>query len=223
MSTDSPPKWGPESLQEFRVSELVPGESCYPWDTTPLEYLDFCEEELRENSVRTRINAVAHAKRAIHSHIDFLLHNCGRCLREADFPTKLDLLRRLGIVAPGILAKYNRLRNLIEHEYEAPTYDQAREVVDVAQLFLEATRCYTRPLPRFVVLLANSGSSACTIQCGWDEGEISIVASGTDWPVSGASIIDAKHDAELWIRWVAWILKLMQDSEDPYAHCEDGI
>src|SRR6266481_3644076 len=105
------------SLDGMELAALDPGSACYPWEITPRDYLRFARDEIQSVNVRSLINAIGHAKRAIHAHVDFLLHNCGRCLTDTNFPAKLSLLKDLGIVAPEMLTKYNRLRNLLEHEY----------------------------------------------------------------------------------------------------------
>src|SRR4051812_42284625 len=89
------------------IDTINPGLGCYPWDITPRQYLQFAAEELTAITSRSLINAIGHAKRAIHAHVDFLLYNCGRCQRDCNFPKKLQLLQDLGIIAPTLLNKYN--------------------------------------------------------------------------------------------------------------------
>jgi len=221
MTTQCSEKWRPEVLEKLELADLQMGFTCYPWETTPSEYLQFAREDMGSDCVRSRINAIGHAKRAIHSHVEFLLYNCGRCLRRSSFPEKLDLLRKLGIIAPSILTKYNNLRNIIEHEYHTPTQKEAKEVIDVAGLFLEATRCYVRPLPDALVFSTPDKSSACTIDCRWDEGQIILVGSGPAIGAAGAYVVEAESDSELWLEWVARVLRVIQDVDNPYVRCED--
>ena len=221
MSKPTRPKWDPSVLKGLNLVQLNPGTTCYPWDITPLAYLEFAREEMTHDGSRSGINAVSHSKRAIHAHVDFLLHNCGRFLRDANFPTKLELLHRLGIVAPTILTKYNRIRNLMEHEYTAPSKEQVEEVADVAELFLKATLNYTRLLPASLVFLPADGQGALTMDCSWDDKQITIVASGERMPAWGACVIDS-GDGDLWLAWVAQILTVMQDRDNFYKRCKDA-
>jgi hypothetical protein len=213
-------KCDPSILKGLTLVRVGPGATCYPWDITPPEYLEYARQELKGNDGRSRINAIGHGKRAIHAHVDFLLHNCGRFLRKADFHIKLELLQRLGIVAPSILGKYNRLRNVMEHEYIAPLQEEAEEVVDVAELFLSATLRYTRPLPNTLTFLPHTGQGAVTVECDWDEKEIDIVSSVDSISLCGRCVIGAE-DGDLWLSWVAQILAEMQDAQNPYRRCKD--
>ena len=216
----------PEFLTEFNTVALQQGEGCYPWPTTPLEYVRFAEQDIADGGRRGLVNAISNAKRAIHAHVDFLLHNCGRCLKRSNFPEKLSLLNRLGIIAPSLLEKYNQLRNVIEHEYAQPSREEAQEVIDIACLFLEATRSYTRPLPSLLHLSGHAEEiSHCVIQCEWDDQAI-IVSLFTDESSdeSGQTFqISAAENDALWQQWVATILKITRDAEGPYIRCVEPI
>ena len=211
----------PTFLDQCEWIDAQEGFVCYPWEVTPREYLQFASADLAEGQQRSRINAIGNAKRAIHSHVDFLLHNCGRCLRQANFPTKLQTLQKLGVVAPSLLNKYNRLRNLMEHEYVCPTQEQASEVVDVATLFIEATRSYTRPLPSSMLLRTRDGKQVCKIECNWDERLLVIMADPVPADSCGACVIMADTKLDLWTQWVSKIMQFLQDSSDPYVKCEN--
>ena len=221
MAHSGETKRDPTFLDGLTLVHHDPGFTCYPWDVTPTEYLAFAREELRHEDPRSCINVISHAKRAIHAQVDFLLYNCGRCLRSAAFPVKLELLELLGIVAPSILGKYNRLRNLMEHEYVTPSHEQAEDVADIAELFLKATLWYGRPLPTNLTFLPPDERGACTIECDWDERQIVVVSSIEGISQFGVCSIDAEGDPDLWMAWVAKILRLMQEKEDPYTKCKD--
>lgn len=208
-----------EILNGMALVGIQPGAGCYPWEITPRQYLEYAARELAsEASTRAAINAFSHAKKAIHAHVDFLLHNCGRCLRSESFPEKLERLRKIGVIAPEILVKYNRLRNLLEHEYIAPTTDAASELIDVATLFLEATRTYTRPLPQILVYKSPDGKRECSIVLTLGSLALSIISTGTTPGTSGTWGIDAA-DQDVWQMWVSRIMKDMQIREDPYVRC----
>ena len=45
------------------------------------------------------------------------------------FPKKIEALTRLGILAPRILNKINRTRNLLEHEFTKPNDEQVSDFI----------------------------------------------------------------------------------------------
>ena len=75
--------------------------------------------------MRSPINAVANAKRAIHLCIDaFLRIYClGKWASRKPFPVVLGLLSDLGAFPTRLVHSLNRRRNLIEHEYEQASPD----------------------------------------------------------------------------------------------------
>jgi len=93
--------------------------------------------------LKSWINALGNAKRAIECRIDTLLYNY--CLHKKSekegwfFPKKIEVLRELGIAAPNILKKINKKRNELEHQYVKPTKGDVEDAIDVAELFLNAT------------------------------------------------------------------------------------
>lgn len=85
------------------------------------------------------VNALSNAKRAIDCQVTNILHGFGISIPK-QFPTKLEKIASLGLVAPRIVKKIIRLRNLLEHEFHNPQLTEVDDAVDVATLFLEATR-----------------------------------------------------------------------------------
>jgi hypothetical protein len=210
----------PSVLDGLVLQDMEAGYGCYPWEITPRQYLEYARQELEAITPRSLINAIGHAKRAIHAHVDFLLHNCGRCLRDTNFPDKLRLLKDLGIIAPNLLTKYNKLRNLLEHEYVSPSEGDALELMDVAELFLEATRCYTKPLPSGIALVGpGDANHVCVITCMWDQPRIVVTNVNSCGQWDGTWDI-SKDDGNAWMAWVSRILRLMQDADDPYVRCQ---
>lgn len=61
-----------------------------------------------------------------------------------NFPDKIKKLNTLGVTAPSILNKVNRIRNKIEHEHKQPTKSEVLEAIDIAELFYYATNRFTR-------------------------------------------------------------------------------
>lgn len=85
-------------------------------------------------------HALSDAKRAIHSQIDQALLALGYSLDGKEMKWKLNLMARCGFVAPRIMKRVSDARNLLEHEYRAPTRRQVEESLDIAALFIGATR-----------------------------------------------------------------------------------
>jgi hypothetical protein len=104
----------------------------------PKDYLDFARKDLAQRSSSGAINAVANAKRAIHLSIESFLQVY--CLQKVvvrkPFPVVLELLSELGAFPVRLVNSLNRRRNLIEHEYEQPSHEEAHDLVEIAELFV---------------------------------------------------------------------------------------
>lgn len=107
------------------------------------DFLGFAKKDSEGQGLRSRINALGNAKRAIECRVDTILYNfCLQKKREKEhwnFPDKIEVLRKLGIVAPDILRKITNKRNLLEHQYIKPTRENINDAIGVAELFLNAT------------------------------------------------------------------------------------
>jgi len=107
------------------------------------DFLKFALKDSKGGDLRSRVNALGNVKRAIECRVDSLLYN--HCLHEKSekerwfFPKKIEVIRKLGIVAPDILKKINKKRNELEHRYIKPTEDEVNDALGVAELFLTAT------------------------------------------------------------------------------------
>jgi hypothetical protein len=107
----------------------------YSTPVTPPQYLAFAEKDLRSSGPRGFVNALTNAKRAIDCSIFNLLSGIG--LPEPyGFPSRLDLLQSLGLVAPRVIKKIVQLRNLLEHEYYLPKRAETEDALDIASLFV---------------------------------------------------------------------------------------
>ena len=78
------------------------------------------------------------------------------------------LIARCGFAAPRILKRVNDARNLLEHEYVHPTPETTEEALDIATLFVNATRRHFQMfMGEFHVgnggerIAANRGPSLC--------------------------------------------------------------
>jgi len=113
-------------------------------DHGPLRPRDFLEFALQESQTltdaRTRCNCLNNCKRAIDSQVDRLISSLGflpLARREHwKVPKKLEFISQIGVVAPRILKRVNRMRNRLEHEFEAPSTSEVQDALDVATLFV---------------------------------------------------------------------------------------
>jgi hypothetical protein len=111
-------------------------------EVTAEQYLQFAARDLEDESERGAVNGIGNAKRALHQAVDALLHAYGLLVRNrrASFPQKLELINEAGLFSLAILNTLNLERNAVEHEYRVPTHPRVQEVIDVARLWLLATR-----------------------------------------------------------------------------------
>jgi hypothetical protein len=105
----------------------------------PPQYLQFAEADLLVGGSHGHVNALSNAKRAIDCQVTNILQGFGLSIPK-QFPAKLEKISALDLVAPRIVKKIVRLRNLLEHEFHDPNVSEVEDAVDVATLFIEATR-----------------------------------------------------------------------------------
>lgn len=146
-------------VQGFSVAELSsPGEWIYSWSgiatrDKPLsaeQYLKYAEIDLLDGgSDRHLINALTNAKRALHMRMEDMSVGFGfdNWSGQRSFPKMVEYLTRIGVAAPRILNKLNRLRNQVEHEYLVPDRGEVETFIDVTILFLASTQRWIGRLP----------------------------------------------------------------------------
>jgi len=114
-----------------------------PFEIKPEKFLSFAKSDLKQKLKRGSINALSNVKRAIDCQLDSLLIVLGfykKAKKENwNFPYKLEFLNKIGIIAPSILRKINKQRNLLEHEYRFPKKEEVEDAIDITDLFLTAT------------------------------------------------------------------------------------
>lgn len=119
----------------------------YPeFDLMPFDFLEFAEEELKKSDTASRINCVAHLKRAIDCELDtfFCVLNLRGIIqkRNLKFEKKTDLVRAMGLVSPRSLTKLNQIRNKLEHEYAAPDLADLELYFDLCTAFVSVIEGY---------------------------------------------------------------------------------
>lgn len=116
------------------------------------DYLQFAEDDLNDGqSDRHLINAVSNAKRALHMEVETLSNAYGvnaAVKKFGSFPQRLAFLSKAGFFAkPRLLAKLNKLRNIVEHEYHIPKLEDTENFVDIVDLFVNAMQKHRQRYP----------------------------------------------------------------------------
>lgn len=103
----------------------------------PITYLEYARRDIADRTQQGAINALGHAKRAVHLIMDKLLEVY--CLDEwvnAPFPVRAELLRDIGAFPTRMVSRLNRDRNFMEHDYSFVEVDRAADFVELVELFL---------------------------------------------------------------------------------------
>ncbi|MFH1079627.1 MAG: hypothetical protein V1766_05115 [Pseudomonadota bacterium] len=113
------------------------------FDLMPGQLIQFAEEDLSSKKPGYLVNALTNIKRALDCQIELIIfeHGYGKQLREKQwrFPRKIAFLQDNRIIAPRILEKINKTRNMLEHEFKSPTLEQVEDAFDVVLLFIGYT------------------------------------------------------------------------------------
>jgi hypothetical protein len=117
------------------------------FETMPSEFISFAEQDLQGSFEHKYINALSNAKRGLDCQADRLLKLFGYYEDSQDkfwgFPKKIELIQRFDILAPRVLNKINKTRNLMEHQYVKPNASQVEDFLDIVSLFIASTDRYT--------------------------------------------------------------------------------
>jgi hypothetical protein len=116
------------------------------FETMPSEFVEFAEKDLNNNFEHKYINALSNAKRALDCQADRLLKLFGYYEESQKkfwgFPKKIELIQQFKILAPRVLSKINKTRNLMEHQYIKPEASQVEDFIDIVSLFIASTDHY---------------------------------------------------------------------------------
>jgi hypothetical protein len=114
-----------------------------PFEIAPRKFLAFAESDYKGKYSRQLVNALSNMKRALECQLDTMLYALGLSHRSEkeqwSFRKKAEMLSYLGILAPDVLKRINKRRNLLEHEYRAPEQAEVEDGLDIARLFIEYT------------------------------------------------------------------------------------
>ena len=116
------------------------------FDILPHDFLKYAEYDLSHDYEHNIINALSNSKRALDCQVDSLLLAFGFYNKSQEkfwgFPTKLEIVQKIGLIAPRILNKINKQRNLLEHQFIKPTKEQVEDMLDISMLFIASTDRY---------------------------------------------------------------------------------
>ena len=121
-------------------------EESLPFTLKADDFISFAELDLKGSSDKDIVNALSNIKRAIENRMDciFFAFNYYELSKAWNFPEKVEKLNNLGIISPRILTKINRIRNLLEHQYQIPKRQEVLEAYDVAILFLAYSKNFLK-------------------------------------------------------------------------------
>jgi len=111
----------------------------FPFEIEPEDFLNFAELDLIGESPNF-VNVLTNAKRAIDSSVEKVIKIFSLKPIRDNFPSKVNIVNEIGLVAPRILKKVIQNRNKIEHEYKKPTQSDAEDALDIAYLFVSSVR-----------------------------------------------------------------------------------
>lgn len=125
------------------------------YDLKPIDFLRFSKLDLRESDDRGLINSLTNSKRAIDCQIDEVLKSLGikvedlinnkefnifskLFLIDDDVMFKLKLIQILNLAPSLLISKTRSLRHKLEHVYQKPKYEEVKEALEVADLFIKS-------------------------------------------------------------------------------------
>ncbi|MDP2959986.1 MAG: hypothetical protein Q8N71_01060, partial [candidate division Zixibacteria bacterium] len=130
-------------FNNIQVEPDYGGSLDYEFDINPEEFLDFAKhdiEDFEDKGTQALVNALSNSKRAIDCQVDKIFHCVGINPEGLNFPSKIEILQRIEMVAPRIIRKVIQKRNYLEHEYTCPEKEEIEDFIDIADLFIEASK-----------------------------------------------------------------------------------
>lgn len=132
------------------------------FEIKPMEYLKYAKTDIEKGTRFECINSMGNAKRAVESQIDLLIQSLGydykiydkrdKYLETKNFveeyyksdqfsgiTERIKLLNVLGLAPTLIISEMRNLRNMMEHEYIAPSIKEVKKAIEVAELFINSS------------------------------------------------------------------------------------
>jgi hypothetical protein len=112
-------------------------------------FLEWAKLGLKDGGDFGLSNALVYAKRSVACRIDGILRTYHmRSLMRSNYPRKIAALNDLGVNTPQIISGLViDPRNELEHEYQMPNDQAARQAIEIAALFLDATDTESKRSP----------------------------------------------------------------------------
>jgi hypothetical protein len=130
-------------LDAARTIRLGPIHSCdwFPRGASALTFLEWARRGLLEGDDYGFSNAIGYAKKSVTCRIDGILRSYHLvALSRAKYRRKIEALNELGMRIPQIVSELViDPRNELEHQYQMPTGQAARQAIEISELFLHTT------------------------------------------------------------------------------------
>jgi hypothetical protein len=116
------------------------------FDIMPHDFLNYAESDLslKDNSKGSLVNALSNIKRAMDCQIELIISDYGILKKSKkgrwNFPQKIKFLKERNVIAPRILEKINKTRNMLEHEFKKPNVENVEDALDIVALFIGYTK-----------------------------------------------------------------------------------
>ncbi|MBR8276916.1 hypothetical protein KDX15_24065 [Burkholderia cenocepacia] len=158
------------------------------------QYLRFAELDIEEGDTpRHLVNGITNAKRALHLRMEDICNGFGfdKLGGSRSFPSMVKFISSLGITAPRLLVRLNKLRNEVEHDYVLPARQDVETFLDVASLFVAATDRWVDRQPCEAESFRNTGSvgegfELANMRFDWERGTVKLdfreIGSGLTGP-----------------------------------------
>ncbi len=182
------------------------------FDVNPSQFIKIATISSKKNDLANRINCLSNTKRAIDCQIDTVLKYIGLAskFKQKNFPTKLNYLQQINVIAPDILKRISKHRNAMEHEYIDPKYKEVKELFEIAQLFVESLKNKSVNDTKFIVqtkcekVSYNFGRSIRIDYSNMEKGIISFSGYNTDSEIIGESSL-SKNDFDLYTYFTSFL------------------
>lgn len=133
------------------------------FEVTPDEFLEFAKQDYINKDKKGLVGAVTNSKRAIDCQIDWIMSYLGydylnfnekkypsiiKAITDLEkneklsgkFSLKLRFIQVLEIAPTFLISQIREIRNKLEHEYILPSEKKAKEAIEIAELFINATQ-----------------------------------------------------------------------------------
>ena len=181
---------------KFQVESATSCEIKSPFSLNAEDFLEFAEKDIKGKDNKDIINALSNTKRSIENRMDLLLYAFGFDISKLNFPGKLEELNELGVVAPRILRKINKIRNLLEHQYNLPNKDDVEDAIDIAVLFIEYSN-------KFIYQHRDYVDGNCNGKCF----RIYLKKEGINVRISGGKELSFSYTDSGFREWIRFIIE----------------